>query len=203
MDFKQLPGDIFEPRRIARRASVLVRAVLPPNFSDAKWRRVTWPGCPVCARGGSVCHCARPAFWLPAIPKATWGRLPMSLRCLGALYLDTETGMAHCEGCADKTPFSESVFGCYGCGATFRGGELWEGMEAELAMARTWPWMRAVKARVSQEITGCGFHARRLAKTDGTPPCGCPAALYRLDGKTDICANCLRRWPAGCLVPQD
>ncbi len=177
------------------RIAGLVRAVLPPNFNDMKWRRVTWPGCPACLRAAAPCCCAREKFWLPPLPDMIVAALPPQLRCNGEIRLDIETGVTICVDCGAALPFSESVFVCApGCGAIFNGGELWQGMSNDLAAARQWPWMRSVKSRVAQEITGCGFGGEsRLVATSHRRRCACKAVLYRLDGNTDICGNCLQR----------
>lgn len=185
------------PARWAReRLTGLVKSVLPRNFKDEKWRRVTWPGCPACQHPLGLAYCARPVFWMQVLPAPLWKFTPGPLHCDGDIYLDIETGLTVCSACDAVQAFADSSFMCNrGCGALFRGGELWQGMTDDIVSARRRPWMHSMKARVTQEIVDCGWAGMtRLKRTGGRPRCGCQARLYRLDGAADICGNCLQRW---------
>jgi hypothetical protein len=185
---------------VVENAGAFARTVLGPSLRSSKWRQCTWPGCPACQAPSSLCCCVRAAFWVPFWPAWLLGQVPSMLRCWGAVYLDIESGLCHCKGCGVTEALGESLFVCSWCGARFQGGEAWEGMHADISGADI-PWMRAIKATFRQQITGCDWDGlTRLVETGSAPPCGCSAVLYRLDRKTDICANCLLRWPVDLAV---
>lgn len=198
MGLKELIGKASTSLALKSRSQEIVKRVARPNFHDPKWRRLTWPGCPACQLPPQLTVCGAAALWVPPGGELAAKWLPASMRCGGDLYLDTETGLVHCAGCDSRQALAETKYACSGsCGAVFEGGECWEGMKADLPAMRSWAWTRTVKARLSQRILDCGYdRMTRLVKTSPTPRCGCKAKMYRLDGVTDICGECLRRWPA-------
>lgn len=184
-------------RTVRDRLAKVAAAVLPKNFKDPKWRVMCWPGCPACQHPPELAGCGRPRMWLQAIPEALWKYTPILLMCRGLSRLDIETGLIACDVCEESQPFADAPFVCWDCGALFRGGEAWWGMRDDILEARKWQWMRSVKARTAQELLDTGWQGiTRLAKATELPRCGCDAKLYRLDGRTDICGNCLQRWPS-------
>lgn len=179
-------------QRSAKRA----REILHKSFSETEWRTVTWPGCPACGLPAQQAGCGRQAWWMPPLPNMIVGKmLPAWLRCLGEWRLDVDTGVIHCKRCGMSDPFADTQFLCPECGAMFEGGEMWEGMSADVTGTGRRPWMQSLKSRNGQEILGCMAGARRLAKVGRKPRCGCNASLYRIDGAQDVCAKCLQRWP--------
>jgi hypothetical protein len=92
-----------------------VDQVIPPT-----WRRHTVPRCPSCKRGA-----------VNALHRS----------CDGALYVDMATGRVHCTGCGRNWAFTNWKSYCR-CGAVFKGGELWEGMKAEMGQAGEFSWLK-------------------------------------------------------------
>jgi hypothetical protein len=115
-----------------------------------EWRRNIIPACPVCGRAADV-----------AIHKRGCGN--------GEWWIDLETGNTQCGGCGEKASVETMRHFC-DCGAVYEGGELWQGMAAEIVDIGELHWFRAAGIRRGDlttrflgwsECTACG------AKTEG------------------------------------
>jgi len=95
------------------------------------WRRKVHPGCPGCgAPPMNAYHWDCPAF------------LPPQRRLLALLWIALETGTVRCDGCKESWPFEITMHHCR-CGLVFTGGEIWEGMAAEIGNLGNHSWVRA------------------------------------------------------------
>jgi hypothetical protein len=115
---------------------------IPPT-----WRRKTLPPCPVCRQ--PTVHA-----WHHGCPSPL-GRLEAPGR--GSTYIDIATGLVHCVLCNTAAPIEDWHSLC-SCGAVFEGGEIWEGMAAEIGKVGDLQWARAAGIRRGTlEITFLGW----------------------------------------------
>lgn len=91
----------------------------------ATWRRRVLPACPCCRRGP-----VWPFHW------------DCTRKQTGSLYIDMASGEVHCISCGCGWSFEQSKHYC-NCGAVYIGGELWQGMEAELGRMGNVSWLKA------------------------------------------------------------
>jgi hypothetical protein len=117
------------------------------------WRRNILPACPVCGRAACPslhnrgCNSKNPEWWL-----------------------DLETGNTQCSGCGQQGSVESMRHFC-DCGAVYEGGEVWEGMAAEIVNIGDLHWFRAAGIRrgdLNTRFLGWSECAACGAKTQGS-----------------------------------
>ena len=112
-----------------------------------------FPVCPNCRKGGS---------------HASHARCKKSSRFSNKdnrVWIDVEKGTKYCEGCKRSWDISISNKHCR-CGAIFKGGELWAGMQEEIGQYQNLAWMQRLsltKGSLETRMIGydkCSFCGR-------------------------------------------
>jgi len=166
------------------------------------WRQKLFPVCPACAAGSGIeQHRDCPRYWPgPGNPP---------------LWIDITTGVVQCTNCEVTGTLDEITHFCE-CGTAFKGGEIWQGMAAEIGRVGNLAWARAAGLQHGIEkpvVVGwwfclaCGLRSedRRFLLQGGTKAGGicrrcCAMARrrwrswlpFRLDGKR--CSYCKGKW---------
>ena len=125
---------IFIFRRMERKAPRKVEVIrnrrpaparyvhVQPTAPKREWRKKTATRCPSCQSvGGHVGHRGCPSN--------------------GKLWVDILSGTVMCDICHKSWSLENSTHYC-GCGAKFRGGELWAGMAEEIRRVGNRAWIR-------------------------------------------------------------
>jgi hypothetical protein len=103
--------------------SILTIRPIPPT-----WRPALFPRCPNCGEGGGQAE------------HMGCGKEPPDL------YIDINTGHLHCIGCGHESGLERWRNHCT-CGAVWDGGEIWQGMAAEVGSMGDLAWLKAAGVR--------------------------------------------------------
>jgi len=110
------------------------------------WRKSLIPPCPICKQGPHVAKhrtCSKERMALPSFE--------------GELAVNIETGEVFCSGCGKSYSFDGWTQFC-DCGAVWQGGEIWQGMAAEIGRVGDVTWLKAAGAtQGTLEITFFGW----------------------------------------------
>lgn len=165
----------------------------------ATWRRKLFPPCPSCRSSGGWAEHRN----CPDTVAHKAGR--------SNLYIDIATGETICLACGQKWGLEDTRH-YHKCGAVFDGGEIWQGMAAELGRIGNARWLAAAgikrgsldtKMRGWWFCLGCGREASKhmVVFPMGTRRGGCCygchlkaesalSSFLRLRGSPDFCSWC-------------
>jgi len=102
------------------------REILSNFNSNPLMRKSSFPKCPKCREGSSWAghrNCSE--------PKGEKGKL----------WIHLPSGREICDSCLKYWEIQDSTKNC-SCGAKFEGGEIWQGMQTEIALFDSFAWIR-------------------------------------------------------------